>query len=93
MLDKPGSKSRGNNGGIRGFLGYGEGFSFLEGRLDVLEEGDGERVALVEVRDICVKAGERVLVGEETDVVEFPAEDLRGGGVNLWTLVVKIGST
>lgn len=58
----------------------------FEGRFDVVEEGDGEGVALVEVGDVAVEAGLSVFVGEEADVGEFPAEDCGGISVERWIL-------
>ena len=42
----------------------------LEAGLDVLKEGDGQRVAVVQVGDVNVQAGFGVFVGEEADVGE-----------------------
>lgn len=53
----------------------------LEGRLDVLEEGDGEAVALVDVGEVAIESCFGVLIGEEAGVGEFPTED--------WELSVK----
>jgi len=47
----------------------------LEGRLDVLEEGDWEAVALVEVGEVAVEACFGVFVGEKAGVGKFPAKD------------------
>lgn len=53
MLRKPRAEGCRDDGGILCFVGYAEGFLDFEGGLDVLEEGDGEGVALVEVGDIA----------------------------------------
>lgn len=69
----------------------------LQRGLDVLEEGDGKAVALVDVWDVAVEAGFGVVVGEEADVGEFPAEDVdeeddgfgRGGALGLGDIGVE----
>lgn len=47
----------------------------FEGWLDIVEERDRERIALVDVWDVGVEAGFGVVVRQETDVLEFPTED------------------
>ena len=50
----------------------------MEGRLDVLEEIDGEGVPFVEVREVTVEAMLGILVGEQSGVLEFPTEECTG---------------
>ena len=50
-------------------------FAVFERWFDVLEEGDWERIALVQVRNIAVKPSFCIAVGKEADVLEFPTED------------------
>ena len=63
MLDQPWTKCCGDDGCVFGFIGQTEGFLRLEVGLYVLEEGDVEGVALVEVRDVAVEACFGVFVG------------------------------
>lgn len=89
MRDEPGAKGGGYKGGVGGFFGHGEGFLLLERRFDILEEGNGEGIAFVEVGQVGVEAGEGVLVGEEAGVVEFPSEDLKSGTALAYPLATK----
>lgn len=72
---QPGAKGGGDDSRVFGFVGHAEGLLRLEGGFDVLEEGDGEAVAVVEVGEVAVEACFGVLVDEEAGVDEFPAED------------------
>lgn len=47
----------------------------LERWFDVLEEGDGQAVALVDVREVAIEACFGVFVGEKASVGEFPTKD------------------
>ena len=79
MLDEPRAQGRRDDGGIFGLVSNAEGFLGLEIGLDVLEEGDGERVALVDIGHVAVEAAFGVFIGEEADVGKFPAEDCEAG--------------
>ena len=83
VCGEPGAERRGDGGRVLGFVDQAGGLLVLEGRLDVLQEGDGQGVSLVHVRDVGVEAGGGVVVGEEADVGEFVAEDCRGGELGL----------
>lgn len=72
---QPGAEGGGDDGGVFGLVAHAEGLLRFEGGFDVLEEGDGEAVAVVEVGEVAVEAGFGVFVGEEAGVCEFPAED------------------
>lgn len=72
---EPGAQCCGYDGGVGCFFGDCEFCLFFEGGLDVLQEGDGEGVAVVEIGEVDVEAGCGVGVGEEAGVGEFPAED------------------
>ena len=74
MLNKPGAQRCGDDGGILGFVDKGGILAVFEGRFDILEEGEWERIALVDVGDVAVESGFGVVVGEEADVLEFPAK-------------------
>ena len=50
----------------------------VEGRLDVLEEIDGEGVSFMEVGEVAVEAVLGVLVGEQAGVLELPTEECTG---------------
>ena len=76
MCDKPWTQSGRYDGGILGFVDHAERFLRFERGFDVVQEGYGQRVALMKVRNVCVEARFGVLVGEEADVREFVAEDL-----------------
>ena len=76
--EQPGAEGGGDDGGVFGLFGKGEAFLGAEGGFDVLEEGERERVAGLDVGDVGVEAGFCVLVGEEADVFEFVAEDYCG---------------
>ena len=95
MLHKPWAKGSGHNGRVLGFIGNAEGLLCLEVRLHVVEEGDGEGVAFVDVGDVAVESGFRVFVGQEADVGEFPAEDWRTGALvtAIWQAREGVGRT
>lgn len=63
MFDQLWTKCRGDDGCVFGFIGQTEGFLRLEVGLYVLEEGDVERVALVEVWGVAVEVCFGVFVG------------------------------
>ena len=75
MGDEPGTQGCGDNGGVFGLVHEGELLLVGEAGFYVLEEGEWEGVPLVDVRDVGVKTSTGVVVGEEADVFEFPAED------------------
>lgn len=78
MFGKPRAKGRGYDGCVLGLVHQASLLSVLQGRLDVLEEGQGKGVAFVDIWNIAVEAGLGVIVSEEADVLEFPAEDWLG---------------
>lgn len=81
VAEQPGAEGYGDGGRVGGFFGEGERGAGGEWGFDGCEEGDGEGVAGVDVRDVDVEAGEGVAVREEAGVGEGPAEDFeRGGG-------------
>ncbi len=75
VLEQPWRKRGADDGGVLSRVDHAGGFFVLERRLDVLEERDGERVALVDVGNVDVVAGFGVVVREEAGVFEFPTED------------------
>ena len=75
VCDEPGAQGCRDGGGVGGFFRDGKLLLFCERGLHVLQEGDGQGIAFVEIREVGVEAREGVLVGEEAGVVEFPAED------------------
>ena len=81
MLDKPRAQRCGDDGGILGFVDEGGVLAVFEGWFDILEEGEWERVALVDVGDVAVESGFGVVIGEEADVLEFPAKDCPPGWI------------
>ena len=86
MADEPGAECSRYGSGIGGFFRDGKLFSFLEWGFDVLKKRDWERVALMEIWNVGVEAGEGVLVGKEAGVGEFPAEDCAR-----WLVVESVG--
>lgn len=48
----------------------------LQRRLDALQELNRQGVALVDVWDVAVEAGFGIVVGEQSDVLELPSEDV-----------------
>lgn len=75
MLDEPGAQSSWDDGRILGLVRQTQRFLRFEVGFDIVEEGDGQRVAFVQVRDVAVKtAFGSVFVGEKADVGEFPAK-------------------
>ena len=75
MLDEPGAQSGGDDGRILGLVRHTQRFLRFKVGFDIIEEGDGQRVALVQVRDVAVEAAfGSVFVGEKADVGEFPAK-------------------
>src|SRR4051812_35894975 len=48
----------------------------LQRRFNALHEFNRQGIALMDIRNIAVKAGFGIIVGQEADVVEFPAEDV-----------------
>ena len=79
VLGEPRPQGGRHDGGILGLVDQAERFLRLERGLDVVEEGQGQGVALVEVRHVGVEARFGVLVGEEADVGELVAEDWEDG--------------
>jgi hypothetical protein len=77
VLDKPGPECYGDNGSILRFVDNAGIFAVLEGWFDVLEEGDRQRVALVDVGNKAVESSFGIVVGKETDIFKFPAEDCK----------------
>lgn len=75
VLDKPGTQCGGDNGGILRFVDNASIFAVFKGWFDILEEGDRQRVTLVDIGNIAVEASFSIVVGKETDILEFPAED------------------
>lgn len=68
VLNEPGRESCGDDAGR--FRSFHEALLVAggEGRLNSLEEGEREAVALVYVGDVDVETGFGVVVGEETEV-------------------------
>lgn len=81
VLDEPRTQRGGHDGGVLGLVDHAERLLLLERGLDVVEEGDGQGVALVEIGHVGVKARFGVLVGQQADVGERVAEDLEIGRV------------
>lgn len=75
VLGEPRTQRGGHDGGILGLVDHAERLLLLERGLNVVEEGDGQGVALVEVGHVGVKARFGVLVGEEADVGECVPEN------------------
>jgi len=75
VLDEPGAKGCRDEGGVLGFVGHGQLLLGLEIGLDVVEKGNGQGVAFVDVGEVAVEACFGVFVCEESGVGEFPAED------------------
>lgn len=75
MFREPGTQRGGHDGGVLGLVDHAERLLLLERGLDVVEEGNGQGVALVEVGHVGVEARFGVLVGQEADVGEFIPED------------------
>ena len=73
MLDKPGAECDGDNG----FVDNAGIFAVLEGWFDVSEEGDRQRVALVDVGNIAVESSFGIVAGEKANIPKFPAEDCK----------------
>ena len=78
MLDRPRPQRRRHHHRVLGFVSKGQGFAVFEIGLDVVEEGERDGVAFVEVGDVSVEASFGILVGEEADVDELPPEDCWG---------------
>ena len=78
MRNQPRTQGGRHNGGVLRLVEYAERLLRLERGLDVVEKGNGQRVALVEVRHVGVETRFGVFVGEEADVGKFVAEDWRG---------------
>ena len=80
MFRQPCSQCGRHNSSVLSLLGDAEGFLGLEVRLDVVEEGQGKGIALVEVREVDIETCFGVFVREQARVVKFPAEDCTLGG-------------
>ena len=75
MFGKPWTQSGRYNGGILGLVNQAELLLRLEIGLDIIQKGNWQGVALMEVGHIGVEAGFGIFVGKEADVGEFVAED------------------
>lgn len=75
VLDQPRAKRCGNNGGVLGFVNDAGVLAVLERWLDVVQEGEGQRVAFVNIWNVAVEAGFGIVVGEKADIFELPAKD------------------
>ena len=75
VFDEPRTQSGRHYGGVFGFVDYAKSFLRLEGRFDIVEKRNRQRVALMEIRHVGVEARFGVCVGQQSDVGEFVAED------------------
>ena len=79
VCDEPWAQRGRHNGGVLGFVDHAQRFLRLEGGLDIIQKGYRQGVALVKVRHVGVESRLGILVGEEADVGEFVAKDLKTG--------------
>lgn len=76
MLEQPRSQRSANLGSLDALVDDRQVLAHLERRLSVLQELNGQGVAVEEVGDVDEEAGCGVLIGEEAGVVELVAEDV-----------------
>jgi len=65
MLDQPWPKRRRNNGSVFRLISQRQVLLFLKRRLNVLQEINRQRIALVEVGKVAIKSILGILVGKE----------------------------
>ena len=63
VSDKPGPEGGGGDGGVLGLARHAKFLLVFEWGFDILEKGDGEGVAFVEIGEVHVEAGFSIVVG------------------------------